>query len=146
VSNFEFQSYNFPGLFIRHRNFQGFLTKKEGPMDDFSFALVRRGAQNRVALRSVNFQDRYLRHRNFRVWLEPPAGASDQLFQQDSTFIFEVGLADPEAVSFRSVNVSGGYLRHRNFELWVETPKDSADELFKKDATFYKKPAAVRID
>lgn len=146
VDRYQFQSYNFPRLFVRHRNFEGELTTKVGPPDDFSFTLVPRGAPNRVSLRSVNFPDRYLRHRMFRVWLEAPAGQGDRLFQQDSTFVLEPGLADGNGVSLRSVNYPDRFLRHRNFQLWVEAPADAADQLFAKDATFYRSHAPVLID
>ena len=66
----QFQSFNFRDRFIRHRNFEGILSRKQdgGPEADFSFALVRRGP-GRVALRSANFPDHFLRHANFRIFL-----------------------------------------------------------------------------
>jgi hypothetical protein len=142
MDKYEFRSHNVSDHFVRHRSFQGELTRKDGAAEDFSFMLVRRG-EHQVAIRSVNFPDRYLRHRQFRVWLE---GGTDQLFQQDSTFFFERGLADPEGVSFRSVNYPDRYIRHRDFHLWVEAPADSADEAFRNDATFHRQLASVRID
>ena len=103
----EFRSFNFRDRFIRHRNFLGELTKKEGPADDFLFALVPRGQQGQVALRSKNFPKLFLRHRDFRVRLEAPSGANDQLFAKDSTFFLGPGLADPSGVSFESFNFRG---------------------------------------
>jgi len=146
MDRYQFRSFNVPDHFIRHSNFQGELTRKTGPMDDFAFVMLRRGSGNRVALRSVNFPDRYLRHRDFRIWLEGPRDGDDQLFQQDSTFYFEKGLADAEGVSFRSFNFPDRYLRHRDFHLWVEAPTGDADQVFRKDATFYRQPAPVLID
>ncbi len=142
MNRYEFRSHNFPDHFVRHRNFQGELTRKDGSTEDFAFTMVRRG-EHQVAIRSVNFPDRYLRHREFRVWLE---GGTDQLFRQDSTFFFERGLADPEKFSFRSVNYPDRYIRHRDYRLWVEAPVGDADELFHADATFSRQLAAVRID
>ena len=90
----QFQSFNFRDRFIRHRSFEGVLSRKQdgGPEADFSFVVVDRGA-GRISLRSANFPDRFLRHRDFRIMLEKSAGPSDQLFRQDSTFFLEPGLA-----------------------------------------------------
>jgi hypothetical protein len=138
----EFRSFNFRHHFIRHRNFLGELTRKEGPAEDFLFALVPRG-QGRVALRSKNFPKLFLRHRDFRVRLEGPSGSSDQLFAQDSTFFLVPGLADPNGISLESFNFRGRYLRHRDFHLVVE-PEESAN--LAPDATFFKEFASVPID
>jgi Alpha-L-arabinofuranosidase B (ABFB) domain len=132
----QFQSFNFRDRFIRHRNFEGILSRKQdgGPEDDFSFALVGRGT-GRVALRSANFPDHFLRHASFRIFLGKSAGPSDGLFQLDSTFFFETGLADKNGVSFRSVNFPDRYLRHRDFKLFLE-PKNSPN--LAADATFFR--------
>lgn len=143
MDRFRFRSFNFPDHFIRHRNFQGELTRVEGPADDFLFTVVPRGQQHLVALRSVNFPDRYLRHRDFRLWLEGPNGPGDQLFRQDSTFFIEPGLSDPHGFSFRSFNFRDRLIRHRDFHLWVE-PEDSPN--LASDATFYQVMPPVLID
>jgi hypothetical protein len=140
---FEFQSITHRDHFIRHRNFLGELTRKEGPADDFRFALVRRGQQGQVALRSKNFPNLFLRHRDFRVRLEAPNGPNDQLFLKDSTFFLVPGLADASAVSFQSFNFRDRFLRHRNFSLFVE-PQDSPN--LTRDATFVKQFPSVLID
>src|SRR6266536_6016734 len=138
----EFRSFNFRDHFIRHRDFLGELTRKEGPSEDFLFALVSRG-QGRVALLSKNFPKLLLRHRDFRVRLEGPSGPNDQLFANDSTFFLVPGLADPNGISFESLNFRGRYLRHRDFHLFVE-PEDSAN--LAPDATFFKEFPSVPID
>jgi Alpha-L-arabinofuranosidase B (ABFB) domain len=102
----EFRSLNFRDHFIRHRNFLGELTKKEGPAEDFLFALVPR-EQGRVALRSKNFPKLFLRHRDFRLRLEGPNGPNDQLFAKDSTFFLVPGLADPKRHLVRVVQLPG---------------------------------------
>jgi hypothetical protein len=143
MDRFEFESVNVRRHFIRHQNFQGELTRKEGPAEDFFFTLERRGSQGLVALRSVNFRDRCLRHRDFRVFLEGPSGTQDRLFQQDSSFFLEPGLADPTGFSFRSFNFRDRFLRHRDFHLFVE-PEDSPN--LAPDATFFRSLAPVIID
>jgi len=102
MDRFQFESFNFRHHFIRHRNFQGELTRKEGPAEDFFFTLERRGSQGLVALRSANFRARFLRHRDSRVLLERPSGSEDRLFQQDSSFFLEPGLADPNGFSLNA--------------------------------------------
>ena len=131
-----FQSFNFRDRFIRHRNFEGILSSllDGGPEADFLFTLVTFG-QGRVALRSVNFPDHSLRHSNFRIFLGKSAGPGDQLFQLDSTFFLETGLAASNGVSFRSVNFPDRYLRHRDFKLFLE-PKNSPN--LAADATFFR--------
>jgi hypothetical protein len=96
--------------------------------------VVSRGA-GRVALRSANFPDHFLRHSNFRILLGTGSGPRDQLFQLDSTFFLERGLADKNGVSFRSVNFPDRYLRHRDFKLFLD-PKDSPN--LANDATFFR--------
>jgi hypothetical protein len=140
---FEFRSLTPRNHFIRHRNFLGELTRKEGPADDFLFAVVPRGQQRLVALRSKNFPKLFLRHRDFRVRLEGPSGPNDQLFAKDSAFFLVPGLADPNGISLESFNFRGRYLRHRDFHLFVE-PQDSAN--LAPDATFFRESAPVPID
>ncbi|HEY5978313.1 MAG TPA: AbfB domain-containing protein [Microlunatus sp.] len=145
MSNVNLESLNFPGHFIRHAAFLAELTRRGGPVNDFAFTLISRGA-GQIALRSVNFRDRFLRHRDFRIHLEGPAGARDDLWRQDSTFFFEEGLADRTGVSFRSLNFPDRYLRHRDFHLVLDAPSGPGDESFRRDATFFRRPAAVLID
>ena len=145
MSNINLESLNLPGHFIRHAAFLGELTRRGGPVNDFAFTLISRGA-GKVAIRSLNFPDRFLRHRDFRIHLEGPAGAGDDLWMQDSSFFFEQGLADRAGVSFRSLNFPDRYLRHRDFHLVLDPPSGPDDELFRRDATFFRRPAAVLID
>ncbi len=143
MANVNLRSLNVPEHFIRHSGFRGMVTRLTGPIQDFSFAITRRG-EHLVSLRSANFPNRMLRHRNFEVHLDPIS--DDELFRRDSTFRFVEGLADPAGVSFESVNLPGAYLRHRDFLLWVEAPASPTDMLFRRDATFVREPARVLID
>ena len=145
MTNWNFISFNFPDRMMRHRNFLGGLTPMDNLVGDFAFTLVGRG-QHQVSFRSVNVPRHFLRHRDFRIHLDKRPATPDELFDLDSTFFFEVGLAEPEAFSFRSVNFPDRYLRHRDFQLFVEPPAGPDDELFRRDATFTRQPAAVRID
>ena len=129
----QFQSFNFRDHFIRHRNFLGEISRKEGPPEDFDFVVVQRG-QGRVSLRSVNFPDRFLRHRDFVIRLEGPKDPRPDVFKLDSLFFMVSGLAEPSAFSFRSVNFPDRYIRHRNFRLLLE-PRNSPNLAL--DATFF---------
>ncbi|MDX6281073.1 MAG: hypothetical protein QOH03_2144 [Kribbellaceae bacterium] len=146
MTNFNFEAVNVPGFFIRHFNFAGELARKDGPLDDYSFALLNRG-QGHTAFRSANFPDRFLRHRDFRIFLEPPAGANDEQHRADSTFVFLRGLTgEDETFSFRSLDFPDRFLRHRDFHLFVEAPPAPDDPGFAQDATFRRTLAPVRID
>lgn len=140
--DFEFRSFNIPRHYIRHRNFLGELTRKEGLRQDFAFRVVERGG-GVVSLGSANFPKRFLRHRDFRIRLEEPRNSADLLFGQDSRFRMVPGLADPDGVSFESLNLPGHYLRHRDFHLFLD--HESSPNLA-ADATFFKEPAPVPID
>jgi hypothetical protein len=139
----EFRAITPRNHFIRHRNGLGELTRKEAPADDFRFALIPRGQQGRVALRSKNFPRLFLRHRDFWVHLEGPAGPNDRQFAEDATFLLVPGLADPDAVSFQASNFDDRFLRHRDFHLVVE-PLESTEAA--RDATFVQQSPSVIID
>jgi hypothetical protein len=128
------QSLNYPGLFIRHRNFLGELTRITTDLDrkDASFKLVPGLAdRNLVSFESVNYPGYYLRHQGFRIKLM--RGPGDDLFRKDATFRRVPGLANSSMVSFESLNYPGYYIRHRDFHLYLERGNT---ELFRKDATF----------
>src|SRR4051794_11185419 len=103
MSAFNFESINHRGLFIRHRNSLGELTKQsEGPIKDFAFFLeIRDPSRNDlVSFSSTNFLGKYFRHSNSRIHLEdvPPVTGGHAtlfLFLQDSSFFMVRGLADP---------------------------------------------------
>lgn len=128
------QSMNFPGLYIRHRNYLGELTRLSSNLDrqDASFRIVP-GLANRnlISFESVNFPGYYLRHQGFRIKLS--RGSNNDLFRKDATFKRVPGLANRSMVSFESFNYPGHFIRHRNFQLYVERGNT---DLFRKDATF----------
>jgi hypothetical protein len=53
--------------------------------------------------------------------------------RQDSTFVLEQGLIDPNQLTFRSVKFPDRVIRHRNFKLFAEQVNSPADF---QDATF----------
>jgi len=135
-----FESYNYPGKFIRHAfglgelsDFTGHITSLD--KEDATFKLVPGLADNRYkSFESLNYPGFYLRHQNGRIKLNDSASDNSQLFKKDATFKIVPGLADSSDVSFESFNYPGNYLRHRDGHLWVEHNDNS--QLFKGDATF----------
>ncbi|MBD3558692.1 AbfB domain-containing protein, partial [Planktothrix sp. FACHB-1355] len=128
------QSYNFPNLYIRHRNLLGEISTISSPLDkqDATFKIVPGLADsNCVSFQAQNNPGAYLRHQEFRIKLATLENS--QLFKADATFCQRPGLADSTLASFESYNSPGRYLRHRDFNLYLE--KDES-ELFRKDATF----------
>jgi hypothetical protein len=127
------ESTNFPGLFIRHSNFEAFLTKVESSLDRSDSAFFQYEAINGgpgVSFESVNFRGRFLRHRNFRLVLEPNDGTAQ--FADDASFLPAPGPAG--ATGFEASNFPGHFIRHKNFMLYVEKNEDG--ELFRADSAF----------
>jgi len=141
----QFEAVNFRGFFIRHRNFLGELTRKDGPILDFAFWVI---GENVVRLKSRNFEHRFLRHRDLRLRLDGANDPNPHLFVDDSRFrIRNPGLAAglPEGrggISFESVNIPGHFIRHRNFHL-ILSPRNSPNLAL--DATFRMSNAEVPI-
>jgi hypothetical protein len=136
IAQVSLESYNFPGLFIRHSDFLGELTAVQSSnivdREDATFLIEAGFADTAgVSLQSVNRRGFYLRHQDFRLKLQP--FVDDPLFRADATFFALPGLADAAATSFRSYNYPDHFVRHRDFHLWVEA---GIDDLFKADATF----------
>jgi hypothetical protein len=130
------ESYNFPGRYVRHRNFLGELTGVASPLDraDGTFRITPGLASGTcISFESTNFPGYYLRHQGFRIKLQP--FANDDLYKQDATFCIrpalQRGARDPW-MSFESYNYPGHYLRHRDFHLYLERSGGP----FRADATF----------
>ena len=129
-----FESFNYPGHFIRHLQLLGELSPIASIQDQsMLFRVVPGLADNArcVSFESYDNPGVYLRCQDFRLKLQPRS--DDELFRKDATFFVEPGLADPTWTSFRSFSVPQAYLRHRDYHLWVEA---GSGDLFRKDATF----------
>ncbi len=130
-----FQSYNYPDLYIRHRDGLGYIESANDDLarQDITFRIVLGLAdRNCNSFESVNFPNHFLRHQNFRLNLSE--SVDEQLFREDATFCIVPGLFDNNGYSFKSFNFPTHYIRHRNFQLWLDAPDGS--DLFRKDATF----------
>jgi hypothetical protein len=141
-----FESPNYAGRFIRHKNFQLWIDPDDGSdlfKQDASFhPRPRPYNETLVSFESVNFPGYFIRHKNFQLWIDPDDGSD--LFKQDASFRQRPGLADGTLVSFESVNFPGYFIRHKNFQLWID-PDDGSD-LFKQDASFRQFPGLKTVE
>lgn len=129
------QSFNFPGHFIRHANFLGYISPIDSDLSrkDATWSMVPGLANSQcVSFESKNFPGHYLRHQGLRIKLHRKENTN--LFKEDATFCPRSGLADSSAVSFESVNFPNHFIRHRSSELWVDPQAN--DDLYRQDATF----------
>lgn len=138
------QSFNFPQFFMRHRNFEGFISRAATTTEklDTTFKLVKGLADpDDVSFESINFPGLYFRHRGFRIKLERDDGS--RLFREDATFKKMKGYAKPtdeSFVSFRSYNFPSHFIRHRNSQLWIDVVQSSLD---KADSTWMIAPPNI---
>jgi len=127
------ESANFPGLFIRHSNFEALLTKVVSSLDRKDSVFFEDRALNGgpgVSFESINFPGYFIRHKNFRLVLEAYDGT--ELFKADASFLKHDGPAG--ATGFEASNFLGSFIRHKNFMLSVEPNEDS--ELYRADSSF----------
>ncbi len=127
-----FESYNYPGYFMRHFDYTGYLDSFIVPVEDSQFRLVAGLADpSNVSFESVNYPGYYLRHYDYKIKLQENDGS--EVFKQDATFRKVPGLSDSSYVSFQSYNFPARYLRHYKFGLQIDPISTDLD---KGDATF----------
>ena len=99
---FSFESYNYPGEYLRHKNSRVLRTPNDGTPSFNAdatwctrFALdggTDAGDLSAFSYRSFNFPDRYLRHYNGELWLAQKGGPlpsdNPNLFEQDASWDF----------------------------------------------------------
>ena len=127
------ESTNFPGMFVRHQNWQGLLTKLSSDLDykDATFTLDSGLSGGRtVSLQSAEYPGYYLRHKNFVVVLEKNDGS--QQFAKDGSF--SMIKVTGSGTRFTSVNFPDMSIRHKDFKLVLN--KSDGSTLFGKDSTF----------
>jgi hypothetical protein len=84
------ESANYPGYFLRHRNYELYVERNDGSAtfrNDASF-YRRAGLADSAAVsfESYNFAGRYIRHSNSLMYIQPVATATDRA---DATYILE---------------------------------------------------------
>ncbi len=136
-----FQSVNFPGHYIRHANYLGYLNPIKSELDrkDASFVLVPNPFVNGATfIKPAYFPQHYLRHQNYELKISQ--SDDSDVFFKDASFYIRSGL-NGQGISLESVNYPGYFIRHQNFQLYIH-PNDGT-ELFRKDATFTQHGAAI---
>ena len=129
------ESKNYPGYFLRHRNYEMWLDKKDSSQLydlDSSFQVVSGLNGEGVSFRSKNYPDHYVRHRGYKCYINKSDGSS--LFKKDATWIPRASLAGDGTTSFESSNYPDYYMRHSGYRLRID--KNDHSDIFKKDASW----------
>ncbi len=130
-SGLSWESYNFPGYYIRHQNNLAKISVGAWPVNDKQWNMVSGLADTEgVSFESVNYPGYYLRHYNYNLILDQIDTDTDKA---DATFYLTPGLADNNLTSFESYNFPGKYIKHDNYNLIIDEVTDSIEET---DATF----------
>lgn len=134
-----FESINFPGHLIRHRDFAGFLSPVSSDLDRADATFHVRpglaGVRDSVSLEASNLPGHFLRHQDFRLKLHRNDGSD--LFRADASFV-PSRRGNFCHTRLESVNLPGHFLRHANFELSIGP--DDGSELFRNDSTWRRIP------
>ena len=100
--------------------------------------LRRAGAPLGFVLRIATFDNFRIHGKFFDGIVDPNVMAE---VRQESTFVLEKGVIDPNQFSFRSVKFPDRFIRHRDFKLFAE-PVNAPAEL--QSATFRPGPKLLR--
>lgn len=93
-SCYSFESRNYPGQYLRHRDFRVYKEAGSGDLfrADATFCAVR-GADGGIRLSAANFPGQYLRHYDAELWLATPGGThtwdNPAHFAEDTTWAVE---------------------------------------------------------
>ncbi|KAJ3423537.1 alpha-l-arabinofuranosidase b [Anaeramoeba flamelloides] len=139
-----FESINYPGYYIRHKNFHLYLEQNTEELfkKDCTFKITQGNSQNSnqqneteyISLQSFNYPRHFIRHRNYMGEITE---ISSELDKKDSSFKIVEGLFGENTVSFESKNFPGYYLIHSNFRMRIEKLSNEKEpEFFKKDCSF----------
>jgi len=138
TGNRSLRSLNFPGYYVRHRNFAGYIDplSASSPAADRAAATFTVGSglanSNCYSLQASTMAGYYLRHSNYQLILAQNNGSAS--FASDATFCGRSGLGGSGSVSFESYNYPGFYIRHSNYALRIDRSDGSAT--FNSDASF----------
>lgn len=144
---FSFESRNFPGHFLRHRDFRLRNEVRDwSPIFSADATFCARKAldgSDNISLESKNMSGYYIRHRNAEVWLDALEDSTG--YKEDATWHVanawarsEVNLNMNSLQSFR-VSIPGladRYLRHYQGLGFTEHVDGGSNEVLKQDATY----------
>ncbi|MBM2618109.1 AbfB domain-containing protein [Actinoplanes sp. LDG1-06] len=144
ASCYSFESRNFPGQYLRHRDSRVYREANTGGSfaGDATFCARPGLSGGGTSLESANFAGRYLRHRGEEVWVEASTGGS---FNDDATWAVGPPLwrsgADLTVGQSRSFRVTTAgydnrYLRHRDSLARTDVISTSSSATDRQDATF----------
>ncbi len=135
-----FQSANFPGRFIRHRNFAGELTPIVSELDRLDALFLVRpaldGTPQARSLEAVNVPNHFLRHKNWKIVLAKNDGSNE--FKKAASWVGLSGYRErPLApiVTLTPVNQPFIFVRHSAFKLILSAVQIGSPQLV-QDATF----------
>ncbi|MEU1889659.1 AbfB domain-containing protein [Streptomyces pristinaespiralis] len=87
---YSFESRNYPGQYLRHRDFRVYKEGGEGPLFRADATWCPAPGDGGVRLASYNFPDQYLRHYRSELWLATPGGThawdSPDRFREDTVW------------------------------------------------------------
>ncbi|SCX87566.1 Glycosyl hydrolases family 43 [Paenibacillus polysaccharolyticus] len=126
------ESFNVPGSFIRHYNYQARIDASVSPAEDAQFRIVP-GLANAmgISFEAMNYPGYFLRNNNGNVVLVKNDGTA--AFRNDATFKRVNGLANANWSSYSLFNNPNLYLRHYDQVLRLQPVVTALD---KSDATF----------
>jgi len=135
-----FQSLQYPGLYIRHSNYNAYIQPVKSALDqkDASFKIVQglsADCADCISLESVNFPGQFLRHQNYRIVLGPVAS---DLNKKDASFRKRTH-STSSGFAFESFNFPKHYIRPKNNELFITQVADYArdnDVFFVQNSSF----------
>ncbi|MBL7257391.1 AbfB domain-containing protein [Paractinoplanes lichenicola] len=144
ASCYSFESRNFPGQYLRHRDSRVYREANNGGSftGDATFCARPGLSGGGTSLESANFPGRYLRHRGEQVWVEASTGGS---FNDDATWavgspLWRSGadLAVGQSRSFRvtTAGYDNRYLRHRDNLARTDVISASSAQVDRQDATW----------
>lgn len=133
ASLYSIESFISPGSFIRHKRYQGEVTKIISARDrlDARFRIVpAAGGKNIIMIESVNYPGYFLADKNGRLSLIKP-GKEDE--RKAAGFEKKNGFKGRNTFSFKSATGKNSYIRQRDGHLFVEPGRG---RLFRKEASF----------
>ena len=137
-SKISFESANYPNHFMRHRNYEIWLDKRDDSdlyKNDASF-IVRpalNGKEGYISFESVNYPGRFIRHSGYVLWIHQ--SDESQLFKDDASFNVKASRNGKEGFfSFESSNYPDHFIRHQGYRCKI-SPTENSD-LYNHDASW----------
>jgi len=145
---YRFESVNFRGQHIRHRNYQLWKDPGKGELywKDSTFMVVPalNGMRHQVSFKSLNYPNNYLRHWGYNGYIHR---CSTNLCRNDASWTVKRGfmsISCGKTVSFQSANYPRYNLRHQNAR--VRISRQSFSTLYRLDASWIYHEVSCKIN